>query len=412
MLLPSFVSATPPSYLQRLALSARNTLESLKGILNDANALLQGKSPVSTLIDDHSVPPCFTSARPRRAFRFYAQSNAHLPARYIKTTPPPRAHNRSTPVRTRVCLPRRNMASKLAARLERVRLLSQEDLAALPNKTPTPSQGPIMDDQAAPGGGVALFPDATVAAEIAPSSSAYLDRENGTGAYCLNSVNCRSEELSRKEKPTVWRLPQQTQTLLVFSRHLNTLSPPPPLTPLSLPSHPSLISKLKLLMISLCGTSSHEFQWKSSCQSLLWRQASYISLVWAMSRKQMQMQLHSTRRSTTTSATRSLLYKRKLVHLKNALRNSKRRMSDKLWSSRNANETNSPGSTLQLCPRPAQPLPPGDLKTSELAAVHEKFTPIVGLSKYPYKFCSKDCMQDIALAFFDREQFWAREWDL
>ncbi|KAF2443453.1 hypothetical protein P171DRAFT_362217 [Karstenula rhodostoma CBS 690.94] len=70
------------------------------------------------------------------------------------------------------------------------------------------------------------------------------------------------------------------------------------------------------------------------------------------------------------------------------------------------------GSKPQLSALPAHPLPPALLQRSELAASHEKFTPIVGLSKYPYKFCNKDCMQAIATAFFDRGQFWAREWDL
>ncbi|KAJ4348695.1 uncharacterized protein N0V89_010073 [Didymosphaeria variabile] len=71
------------------------------------------------------------------------------------------------------------------------------------------------------------------------------------------------------------------------------------------------------------------------------------------------------------------------------------------------------GSDPQLSTLPAHPLPPTLLQRSEQAAPHEKyFTPIVALSKYPYKFCNKDCMQGIASAFFDQGKFWAREWDL
>lgn len=71
------------------------------------------------------------------------------------------------------------------------------------------------------------------------------------------------------------------------------------------------------------------------------------------------------------------------------------------------------GSKPQLSALLGHPLPPAVLRRSQLAPPEEKyFTPIVALSKYPYKFCNKDCMQEIASAFFDQGKFWAREWDL
>ncbi|KAL5390401.1 hypothetical protein DPSP01_001965 [Paraphaeosphaeria sporulosa] len=183
------------------------------------------------------------------------------------------------------------MDPKLAARLERVRLLSKQDLAALPQKTPTPSSEAPMDKKPAPGGGVALFPEATESAENSPSSSA---GEVSKRTPSLDAMVVTEEELE--------------------------------------PAHP------------------------------------------------------------TNGQTEDI--ERRFVLLQG------------IESSYNL------GSTSQLSALPAHPLPPAKLRRSDLAASPEKFIPIVGLSKYPYKFCSKDCMQVIASAFFDQGKFWAREWDL
>jgi hypothetical protein len=61
-------------------------------------------------------------------------------------------------------------------------------------------------------------------------------------------------------------------------------------------------------------------------------------------------------------------------------------------------------------PRSSATLPATDLNRGDLAEHH--FTPILALSKYPYKFCNKSHLQDIASAFFDAGKFWDREWDL
>ncbi|KAL5453636.1 hypothetical protein PMIN06_005398 [Paraphaeosphaeria minitans] len=183
------------------------------------------------------------------------------------------------------------MDSKLAARLERVRLLSKQDLAALPDKTPTPSPEPPMDNEPASGGGVALPPEATGSTENAPSSSA-------------------GEVSKRTLSPDAMVVTEEK------------LEPAPPTN----------------------GHTEHT--------------------------------------------------ERRFVLLQG------------IESSYNL------GSTPQIPARPAHPLPPAQLVRSELVASYEKFTPIVGLSKYPYKFCNKDCMQAIASAFFDQGKFWAREWDL
>ena len=53
-----------------------------------------------------------------------------------------------------------------------------------------------------------------------------------------------------------------------------------------------------------------------------------------------------------------------------------------------------------------------DLHRGDLTSARHHFTPIQALAKYPYKFCNKDHMQDIASAFFDKGKFWEREWDL
>ena len=195
------------------------------------------------------------------------------------------------PLCSRVCLSRRNMDAKLAARLERVRLLSQQDLATLPDKTRTTSPESPMDDKAAPGGGVALFPDATESTEIAPSPSA----DEVSKRTSSPDANMVTKEVPEPARPTN----VQTEN-----------------------------TERRFVLVQGVGSSYNL------------------------------------------------------------------------------------GSSLQLSPLPARPLPPAQLKTGELAATHEKFTPIVGLSKYPYKFCNKDCMQTIASAFFDQGKFWAREWDL
>lgn len=63
-------------------------------------------------------------------------------------------------------------------------------------------------------------------------------------------------------------------------------------------------------------------------------------------------------------------------------------------------------------PAPYAPLPSIDLHRGDLAAARHHFTPIVALSKYPYKFCDESHFQDIASAFFDAGKFWNRQWDL
>jgi hypothetical protein len=57
-------------------------------------------------------------------------------------------------------------------------------------------------------------------------------------------------------------------------------------------------------------------------------------------------------------------------------------------------------------------LPATDLQRGDLVSARHHFTPIQALSKYPYKFCNKSHMQQIASAFFDNGKFWKREWDL
>jgi hypothetical protein len=69
------------------------------------------------------------------------------------------------------------------------------------------------------------------------------------------------------------------------------------------------------------------------------------------------------------------------------------------------------GSQPKLSALPAIKLVQTDLKKGELAQ-QKYFTPITALAKYPYQFCNKSCMQDIASGFFDAGKFWAREWDL
>ncbi|KAL1796080.1 hypothetical protein ACET3X_006304 [Alternaria dauci] len=66
---------------------------------------------------------------------------------------------------------------------------------------------------------------------------------------------------------------------------------------------------------------------------------------------------------------------------------------------------------LSTAPSPA-PLPVTDLQRGDLASPRHHFTPIQALARYPYKYCNKSHMQDIASAFFDQGKFWQREWDL
>jgi len=72
---------------------------------------------------------------------------------------------------------------------------------------------------------------------------------------------------------------------------------------------------------------------------------------------------------------------------------------------------------MQLKTTPPPPfgttkLPAIDLQRGDLASARNHYTPIQALAKYPYKYCSKSHMQDIASAFFDKGKFWEREWDL
>ncbi|PYI33015.1 hypothetical protein BP00DRAFT_471315 [Aspergillus indologenus CBS 114.80] len=58
------------------------------------------------------------------------------------------------------------------------------------------------------------------------------------------------------------------------------------------------------------------------------------------------------------------------------------------------------------------------LSTATDESVHEDpsdktFTPIIALSRYPYKLIKDDSLsQQIASRFFDKNQFWARSWDI
>lgn len=63
-------------------------------------------------------------------------------------------------------------------------------------------------------------------------------------------------------------------------------------------------------------------------------------------------------------------------------------------------------------PKASTNLPATDLQRGDLVSPRHHFTPVQALAKYPYKFCNKSHMQDIASAFFDNGKFWEREWDL
>lgn len=63
-------------------------------------------------------------------------------------------------------------------------------------------------------------------------------------------------------------------------------------------------------------------------------------------------------------------------------------------------------------PNPPASLPATTLTRGDLGFPAKHYSPIVALSKYPYKWCNKSHSQAIASAFFDQAKFWAREWDL
>jgi hypothetical protein len=67
-----------------------------------------------------------------------------------------------------------------------------------------------------------------------------------------------------------------------------------------------------------------------------------------------------------------------------------------------------------ITPTPPKPaaLSATDLNRGDFGPATQHYSPIVALSKYPYKWCNKTHAQDIASAFFDQGKFWAREWDL
>ncbi|KAL6705229.1 hypothetical protein ACN47E_007189 [Coniothyrium glycines] len=60
----------------------------------------------------------------------------------------------------------------------------------------------------------------------------------------------------------------------------------------------------------------------------------------------------------------------------------------------------------------ASSAPVTGLQQGHLTAPDQLFTPIQALARYPYKFCDKTHMQDIASIFFDAGKFWEREWSL
>lgn len=63
-------------------------------------------------------------------------------------------------------------------------------------------------------------------------------------------------------------------------------------------------------------------------------------------------------------------------------------------------------------PHAPAPLPATNLHRGDLGSATHHYSPIVALSKYPYKWCNKNLSQPIASTFFDQAKFWAREWDL
>lgn len=57
-------------------------------------------------------------------------------------------------------------------------------------------------------------------------------------------------------------------------------------------------------------------------------------------------------------------------------------------------------------------LPDTCLERGALASPDQPFSPILPISKYPYKFVNQRDSQRIASKFFDAGKFWMREWDL
>lgn len=57
-------------------------------------------------------------------------------------------------------------------------------------------------------------------------------------------------------------------------------------------------------------------------------------------------------------------------------------------------------------------LPDTCLERGALASPDQTFSPILPISKYPYKFVNQRDSQRIASKFFDAGKFWMREWDL
>lgn len=70
------------------------------------------------------------------------------------------------------------------------------------------------------------------------------------------------------------------------------------------------------------------------------------------------------------------------------------------------------GSALKLSTLPTVKLSPSNPRKGQPALASQCFTPIIALSKFPYKFCNPNNSQEIATAFFDAGKFWVREWDL
>ncbi|KAF2101219.1 hypothetical protein NA57DRAFT_18202, partial [Rhizodiscina lignyota] len=63
-------------------------------------------------------------------------------------------------------------------------------------------------------------------------------------------------------------------------------------------------------------------------------------------------------------------------------------------------------------PSKASPAPELNLKRGELAPTNLSFCPVLPLSKYCYKYIGHENSQPVAERFFDKGQFWQREWDL
>ncbi|KAJ4379009.1 hypothetical protein N0V86_005886 [Didymella sp. IMI 355093] len=76
------------------------------------------------------------------------------------------------------------------------------------------------------------------------------------------------------------------------------------------------------------------------------------------------------------------------------------------------NPESMPESAISSTPSKPAALSATDLNRGDLGSATQHYSPIVALSKYPYKWCNKTDSQDIASAVFDQGKFWAREWDL